>query len=510
MSAPNRPVTLLIAALGGEGGGVLTDWIVQAAHNAGFPVQSTSIPGVAQRTGATTYYVEFVPATMRELNGRRPVLSLTPGVGDIDIMAATELLEAGRAIGNGFVTREKTFFVGSIGRSYLNVEKMAMGDGRYDRERLLQAVTDNSKETLLLDMEALAKKSGTIINSVMLGALAGSGRLPIPLEAFEQAIRQQGKLAAANLRGFRAGLEAARAKAPVNFPPEEKKRAKVTQNPTLADLEREVNDTAPQAARDIMPEGVRRLVAYQSPRYARLYLDRLGFLKDADAALLRETARHLAVRMSFEDVIRVAEAKIAPERFERIAREELKAKAGEPFVIHDFLKPGIEEMCQILPPFLARPILRVAARRGWLGKVYFGMEVNTTSVSGYLRFWVLAKLKAWRPMSHRYAEEQTNITQWLGLIRDAVTLSPELAREIAECARLIKGYGDTHARGSANYASIESRVIRPALAGAIPLATAIGGVASARAAALADPEGESLANCLAAMGGPSAMPVAAE
>jgi indolepyruvate ferredoxin oxidoreductase beta subunit len=48
------PVKLLIAALGGEGGGVLTDWIVRAATLAGYPVQSTSIPGVAQRTGATT------------------------------------------------------------------------------------------------------------------------------------------------------------------------------------------------------------------------------------------------------------------------------------------------------------------------------------------------------------------------------------------------------------------------------------------------------------------------
>jgi indolepyruvate ferredoxin oxidoreductase beta subunit len=440
------------------------------------------------------------------LNGRRPILSLTPGVGDIDVMAATELLEAGRAIGNGFVTRDRTFFVGSIGRSYLNVEKMAMGDGRYDRERLLQAVTDNSKETLLLDMETLAKKSGTIINSVMLGAIAGSGKLPIPVEAFEQAIREEGKLAEANLRGFRAGLEAARTKAPATLPPEEKRRAKVT----LDDLEREVNETAPDPAREIMLEGVRRLVAYQSPRYARLYLDRLAFLKDADTTLLRETARHLAVRMSFEDVIRVAAAKIAPGRFERIAREELKAKPGEPFTIHDFLKPGIEELSQILPPFLARPILRVAARRGWLGKVYFGMEVNTTSVTGYLKFWMLAKLRAWRPFSHRYAEEQANITQWLGLIREAVKLSPDFAREIAECARLIKGYGDTHARGTANYAAIESRVIRPALAGVMPVSTAIDGVASARAAALADPEGESLMKCLAAIDAAPAMRVAAE
>ena len=51
----------------------------------------------------------------------------------------------------------------------------------------------------------------------------------------------------------------------------------------------------------------------------------------------------------------------------------------------------------MLPPFLARPILRLAERRGWLGRVYFGMEIKTTSVRGYLRFLMLAKLRRLRP-----------------------------------------------------------------------------------------------------------------
>src|SRR5262249_57554356 len=94
MSAPQpRPITILIAALGGEGGGVLTDWIVSAAAHLDFPVQSTSIPGVAQRTGATTYYIEIVPMTWRELGGRRPVLALTPGIGDIDLRLAPHLID---------------------------------------------------------------------------------------------------------------------------------------------------------------------------------------------------------------------------------------------------------------------------------------------------------------------------------------------------------------------------------------------------------------------------------
>ena len=56
-----RPITVLIAALGGEGGGVLASWLNRSATAQGLFVQSTSIPGVAQRTGATTYYAEIVP-----------------------------------------------------------------------------------------------------------------------------------------------------------------------------------------------------------------------------------------------------------------------------------------------------------------------------------------------------------------------------------------------------------------------------------------------------------------
>src|SRR3977135_771067 len=104
MRASERAVSILIAALAGGGGGVLANWIVAAADALDFPVQSTSIPGVAQRTGATTYYIEILPASPRELAGRRPVLSLNPGVGDIDLLVASELMEAARAVGGGVST----------------------------------------------------------------------------------------------------------------------------------------------------------------------------------------------------------------------------------------------------------------------------------------------------------------------------------------------------------------------------------------------------------------------
>jgi indolepyruvate ferredoxin oxidoreductase beta subunit len=138
------------------------------------------------------------------------------------------------------------------------------------------------------------------------------------------------------------------------------------------------------------------------------------------------------------------------------------------------------------------------------------MEVKSTSVSGYLRFWLLAKLKPWRPHSFRYHEEQAAITSWLSLILDSAPTSPALAIEIAECARLIKGYGSTHKRGTSNFKMIETRVIRPALDGQLPAGRAIDAIASARTAALVDPDGESLARCLDDLGRQAAFPVAAE
>src|ERR1043165_1098670 len=245
-----RPFTLLIAALGGEGGGVLTDWIVSAAEASGLPVQSTSIPGVAQRTGATTYYIEIYPVPQAQLGGRRPVLALAPGVGDLDLVVASELLEAGRAISSGFVTADRTLLLASTSRVYLTVEKMQMADGRYDSERLIKAVEQNAKEHLLFDMEAAAKQAGAIVNSVMLGAIAGSGRLPIPADAFEDAIKTDGKAVESNLRGFRAGLAAARDQLPVPLARPGKRPGKAT----LADLEAEAS-TFPEVARAFATEG---------------------------------------------------------------------------------------------------------------------------------------------------------------------------------------------------------------------------------------------------------------
>jgi len=487
-----KPVTILVGALGGDGGGVLCDWIVTAAQSHGLGVQATQIPGVAQRTGATTYYLEVMPTPASTTS----VLALNPAIGEVDVALATELLEAGRMIFNGFVTPDRTTLIASTHRVLAIGERSAMGDGSFDVGRLLRAVKERSKEQILFDMDQAAEESGGVINAVLLGALAGSGRLPIPDTAFEAAIRHAGKSVDTNLAAFAFGRGHARGELDQAVR-EHRKRQAAAQG--VEDLIERARRGYPARSLDVVEEGIRRLATYQDRRYAVLYLDHLDPVNALGSAeLSRETARHLAVRMSFEDVIRVAQAKTSVDRIARV-RSEVRAKAHEPLEITEHFKPGIEEIAAMLPPGMARRLVAWAERTGRLGKVYFSMHVRTTTVFGFARLRLLAGLRWWRPHTHRYAEEQAEIERWLTQIRAAAPLSVDLAREIAECARLIKGYGDTHKRGLGNYRRITDEVITPALAGKLAPRAAADAVANARVAALADPDGETLIKTLASI-----------
>jgi indolepyruvate ferredoxin oxidoreductase, beta subunit len=469
VNLPERPLCILIAALGGEGGGVMADWLIEAATQCGFPAQSTSIPGVAQRTGATTYYLEIFPAKKEALQGRVPVLSLTPSPGNVDVMVASELIEAGRAMQNGFVSPERTVLIASTHRIYATIEKMQMADGRFDSDRVMEAGRRLAKRSVLFDMRDLAQKNGTVINAVLFGAMAGSGALPLPREACEQAIRSGGRGAEASLRGFAAGYEIAAGGRPAPKEPAPPHRA--------TQLE------------EILELGVFRLKDYQGESYANLFNQRMEPFLKGDAQLAAEVARHLALWMSYEDIIRVADLKTRASRFERV-RKEVGAKSGEPVIVIDYLKPGLEEFASLLPRALGARLTSWAQRRGKLDAYNVGMHVKTSSVLGLLLVRALAWLKPWRPHSYRYGAEQELIERWLGLVADAAKRDTALALEVALCAGLVKGYGETHRRGKGNFhALMDALVENPPTADPRAQAQAI---RKAREAALADPEGRAL------------------
>ena len=467
------PINILIAALGGEGGGVMADWLMEAATASGFPAQATSIPGVAQRTGATTYYLEIFPLTRDKLEGKEPVLSLTPSPGNVDIMVASELVEAGRAMQNGYVSPERTTLIASTHRIYATVEKMQMADGRFDSDKVVAAGGLLAKKAVMFDMRKLAQESGTVINAVLFGAMAGSGVLPLSREVCESAIRKGGRGAEASLRGFAAGFDIADGsrRAP--------EKAAAPKRATTVD--------------EILPLAEQRLKDYQGDRYAEIYAERVKPFLAGDARVAATVARHLATWMAYEDIIRVADLKTRASRFERV-RKEVGAKEGEPVVVIDYLKPGVEEFASVLPHYFGKKIISWAERHGKLDAYNVGMHIRTSGIFGYALVRSLAWLKPWRPYSYRYREEQQLIERWLALVGEAARRDATLAFEVAECARLVKGYGETHRRGKANFlAIIDALVENPATADFSEQRKAI---RTAREAALADPEGKALGSAL--------------
>lgn len=485
-----RPITMLVAALGGEGGGVLTDWLVAAAVESDFPVQATSIPGVAQRTGATTYYLEIFPETNAALGGKRPLLALYPSPGGVDLMLASEVLEAGRALENGFVTPDRTTLAAATHRVYAVVEKAAMGDGRFDTSRIIAAARTLAQRTILFDLTRNERTRALSLNAVLLGIAAASGMLPIPRSHFEAAIRKSGIAVEANLSAFAAGWEIGANGVPAVMAPHDD-RVRRPIDDAIDGLIAGIGRDFPAAAAPLVAEGVRRLVDYQDVDYARLYYDRvrrIALTDPRDGALAAAVARHLALWMSYEDVIRVADLKTRPERFAKL-RAEIRAKPDEPVRVTEFLKPGIDEVSAVLPRALGRALDAVATRRGIKDRLHVPMRLKSTSITGFARLWMLARMRRWRRRSLRFAVEQQAIEQWLDAITRAAPMARDFALEIAELPRLLKGYSDTYRRGRANYSRIFDDAVLPLLARPDSGAAT---VRKLREAALADPEGDAL------------------
>jgi indolepyruvate ferredoxin oxidoreductase beta subunit len=422
-------VSLLIPAVGGQGGGVLSEWIVEAAALDGYRVHGTSIPGVAQRTGSTTYYVELV--TDREASDD-PAFSLYPVPGALDVLLAPEFLEVGRMIEAGFVSPARTTVVCSTHRLYTIHEKTATGRGIYPRERLDALARATARRLVAFDALSLARERGTEVNAVLLGALAGSGALPVGVQAFRKAIESRGVQVAANLKGFDLGLETAKNAEDGAHSANEGVWGKPTGSPNL-----------PDSIRAVVEHALARLVDYQDAAYARRYLARLRRFT-ASERVGPVVARHLATWMMYEDAIRVAQAKTRAARFARIRSE---TRAGAAVIeVTDYLKPDLDEIWGILPHRLVAPFARWAERRWPHGRPTLGQHVRTTTVSGYLRVWLLARLRVLRPVSWRAHLEQGRIDRWLETVARAAGWDEGLACEVAQLARLVKGYGDVRRR----------------------------------------------------------------
>jgi indolepyruvate ferredoxin oxidoreductase, beta subunit len=472
-STTRRPVSILIAALGGQGGGVLTDWIVAAAEHAGLFAQATSIPGVAQRTGATTYYLEVHPVPTAP-GAPRPVFSLYPTPGDVDVIIASEFLEAGRTLELDYASPERTTLVASTHRLFAIGERTVLGDGVFPAERLREAARALTRRAVTFDALEAARAAGSEVNAVLLGAFAATGVLPLPDSAFEAAIRE-GVAVERNLAGFKAGREIAALDTGLDGARPASRPWVETRAERAAALGKRGADFLALCARaeaEFAPvlhptvgEALARLVDYQDPRYAERVLALVREIRavDPDTRLTERFARRLAVWATYEDAIRVGDLKTRRARFERI-RAEQGAPAGATVVVTDYLKPDLDEIYGILPAVIGRPIARWAERRWPEERPTIAQHVRTTTVLGFLRVWLLGRLRFLRPRSLRAEREWALIERWRRAVLDCAALDTELAIEVAETAGIVRGYGEVRRRLSAAFVRLLNDIVAPAVA----------------------------------------------
>jgi indolepyruvate ferredoxin oxidoreductase beta subunit len=491
-----RAITIAIVAMGGEGGGVLADWIVDLAEHAGYLAQTTSVPGVAQRTGTTIYYIEIFPEAAAQQAGKRPVLALMPVPGELDIVLASELMETGRAIQRGLVTPDRTTLIASTHRVYSMIEKTALGDGQIDAQKLIEAGRAAAKVFVHSDFARLAAENGSVISAALFGALARSGALPFGRKEFEDAIHRAGVGVESSLAGFAAAFRAASGQAAATIG--HAGTALPAVGTRLKELAARIDADFPPASRSILLAGVQRLADYQDVAYAATYLNELQAIRDLDSrygngdlALLCETGRHLALWMSYEDAVRVADLKTRRTRFDRV-REESRASGTQLVQINEFLYPGIEEISDILPARLGRWLLHSRWARNVVQRfTRHGRVVQTTSLRGFLQLYVLAAMRPWRRASLRFHEESKVIALWLAKVVAVARQNYALAVELAQCPTIVKGYGETHIRGRKHFDEILA-----ALPKLQPSADAAESLKRLRQAALADDSGQKLAEAL--------------
>lgn len=487
-------IKLAVMAVGGQGGGVLTGWIEGLARSQGYVCQATSVAGVAQRTGSTVYYVEMTP-----VSDQMPVFALAPSGGDVDVLIASEMMEVGRAIMRGFVTPDRTVLIGSTHRALAVSEKMAPGDGIADADEVRAAAEIAAQQLILADMETLAVGQGSVISASLFGALAGSGALPFPREAFEEAIRAGGKGVEPSLRAFGAGFDAAQ-----NGTVEPEMEASPAQ-PALSGPKGEMRkwdgllarvQGLPEPVQEMAQAGLTKVVDFQDCAYGGAYLDRLDAVIARDDAvqdwLLSATAaKYIANAMAYDDIIRVADLKTRAPRLDRI-RDEMGAKDANLVELTEFFHPRAEEVASLMPAKMGAKWEANPKRMALLNRLFNkGRRLRTHTLRSFLMLHFLGGLKGYRLRTRRHEVEVAHLENWLEASLAPLAKDYALSVELLKNRRLVKGYSDTHVRGLTKFSTV------------MGAASLLDGRADAaewmnrlREAALQDPEGKALAGAI--------------
>jgi hypothetical protein len=235
----------------------------------------------------------------------------------------------------------------------------------------------------------------------------------------------------------------------------------------------------PEAVTAVASDAIHLLIEYQSTSYAQLYVDRLRRFvgrRDVDDAMLVEIARLMAMRMSYEDPVRIAQLKLA---------EFNEGSGGNYNPAVDVRKFRVDELVSALPAIVAEYLIDALEWAGWAHK-QISIRFSAASRLGVRRLKIEAGLKRWRRYSVRYARERLWVERWLHMIDRSLTKQPVAAAEIVQTATMIQGYGDVYRQGLADWNAIIDDLAKPTFDGVLALPDLGGAVAEARASALAD------------------------
>lgn len=477
-------IKILIPAVGGQGGGVLTEWLFQAFLQEEYEVQGVGLPGLSQRAGSTIYYLEAYPAMGNENNSI--IFSQYPVPGDIDIILSQEFLELGRVLEMGYGS-DKTTIVSSTHRIYSTLEKMPVSSGIYSDNNLRKIAYEFSSNFIGINTLELAKQNELdelAINAILLGALGASGSLPIQESTYLKSIAKVGISIENNIKAFQIGWEYVRLIKDAdsksvnqnnteNFVIERTQSLNEATRDIYLKLISETGSKYPERLGEIFAEALYRLIDYQGIWYAREYLNKLDRVfqidskfQDTSYKLTELFAKNLALWMSYEDGIRVSQLKIDPGRFERI-KQEMQLKENQVFRVIDYIKPDAEEIYGLLPNIFVSPILRLLNKSFVYRffpqnkKLTFGQTPVTTSFTGNLRLWILSKLRFLRPYSYRYHLEHSLINKYQNSIEKYSQINYDLACLIAQSGNIIKGYGDIRRRTMKTFIRYLDNIIAP-------------------------------------------------
>lgn len=443
-----KSLRVLIGTVGGQGGGVLSDWLIHGLLNANWNAVSIGLLGLSQRAGTVTYYCEA--SSDKEV---KVVNSMFAVPGDVNLFIGQELLELGRLLSSGYAS-EDCVIVGSLGRTYTTLEKMPAEAGVYDSSIIAAAANNLSpNNNYLIDAPAFVTANNLqnlTGNAFLLGVVVASEVINLPPEPFIKAIEDSEVNVKGNIQAFQLGyrmFKEGKIHPGLNQLVDEKKlRASSNGKPPSSTyyLAESILGNCSEETIQLIKFSCDRLESYQDKRYVQSYLKMIEDIQGQGQVrekTINAFVKNAALWLCYEDIPRVGQLKTDPDRYLKIFKEH-GIDSNHIVKITDFFVPDVEQLVGMLPKPLASLVKKVGLlfSKDFESKS-FPLRIQSTSIFGYWALRFLALGRYWRRQSLRHQVEMQHFNYWFNNLRRIQDQSPAVAQIVAELGRVVKGYG---------------------------------------------------------------------